>query len=118
MMKTQFALGNLSIHMLISIFVVNGKACDLMFSQFIVYALLLLDMCVCVCVCVCVFLNKLICISCMLYATFNVEWSPLKVCSISNKGTNNNKIIYSNFMGLYVLYNAQNNLYEKNSFFP
>jgi hypothetical protein len=54
----------------------------------------------------------------MLYATFNVEWSPLKVCSISNKGTNNNKIIYSNFMGLYVLYNAQNNLYEKNSFFP
>jgi hypothetical protein len=51
-MKTQFALGNLSIHMLISIFVVNGKACDLMFSQFIVYALLLLDMCVCVCVCV------------------------------------------------------------------
>jgi len=46
-----FALGNLSIHMLVSIFVVNGIACDFMFSQFVVYALLLSDMCVCVCVC-------------------------------------------------------------------
>jgi hypothetical protein len=47
-----FALRNLSIHMLVSIFVVNGKACNLMFSQFVVYALLLSNMCVHVCVCV------------------------------------------------------------------
>jgi hypothetical protein len=46
-----FALRNLSIHMLVSIFVVNGKGCDLMFSQFVVYALLLSNVCMCVCVC-------------------------------------------------------------------
>jgi len=34
-------LGNLSIHMLVSFFVNNSKACDSMFSQFVMYALLL-----------------------------------------------------------------------------
>jgi hypothetical protein len=37
-----------------------------------------------------VFLNRLICISCMLYVTFHVDWSLLKVCSLSKKGINNN----------------------------
>ncbi len=36
-----FALGNLSIHLLVSFFVANSQACDSMFSQFVVYALLL-----------------------------------------------------------------------------
>jgi len=33
------ALRNLSIHMLVPFFVANSKACDSMFSQFVVYAL-------------------------------------------------------------------------------
>ncbi len=35
------ALGNLSIHMLVSFLVANSRACDYMFSQLVVYALLL-----------------------------------------------------------------------------
>jgi len=34
------SLGNLSIHMLVSFFVVNSKAYDSIFSQFVVYALI------------------------------------------------------------------------------
>ncbi len=67
-----------------SLFVVNSRACDFMFSQFVVYALLLSKLHIND------FTNKLICISCMLYASFHVEWSPLRVCSLSNKGINNN----------------------------
>jgi hypothetical protein len=33
------ALRNLSIHMLVSFFVVNSRACDYVISQFVVYAL-------------------------------------------------------------------------------
>jgi hypothetical protein len=77
-------LGNLSIHMLVSFFVYNSRTCDSMFSQFVVYALLLSKLYINV------FFNKLICISCMLYDAFHVEWSPLKVCSLSKKGINNN----------------------------
>jgi len=77
-----------------------------LFSQFVVYALLLSKLYINV------FLNKLICISWMLYVTFHVEWSPLKVCSLSKKGTKNN-----NCVGLDVHYNAHNELYEIFSFF-
>ncbi len=35
-----------------SFLIANSKACDFMFSKFIVYTLLLLKLCVCVCVCV------------------------------------------------------------------
>jgi hypothetical protein len=77
-------LENLSIHMLVSFFVANSRACDYMFSQFVVYALLLSKLYINV------FINKLICISCMLYATIHLEWSPLRVCSLSHKGINNN----------------------------
>ncbi len=62
------------------------------------------------------FFNKLIFISYMLCATFHVEWLPLKVCSLSNKGINNNNC--SLFLGLDVCYNAHNKLYEIFSFFP
>jgi hypothetical protein len=62
-----------------SFFVVNSRACDFMFSQFVVYALLLSNLYINF------FLNKLICISCILYFAFHVEWSPLKVCSLSIK---------------------------------
>ncbi len=31
----------------------------------------------------------------MLYATFHVEWSPLKVYSLSRKGINNNTFFYN-----------------------
>ncbi len=77
-------LGNLSIHMLVSFFVANSRACDSMFSQFVVYALLLSKLYTNV------FPNTMICISCMLYAAFHVEWSPLRVCSLSKKRINNN----------------------------
>ncbi len=66
------------------IFIANSRAYDFMFSQFVVYSLLLLKLYIIF------FLNKLICISCMLYAAFHVEWSPLRVCSLSKKGINNN----------------------------
>ncbi len=39
-------LRNVFIHMLVSFFVVNSKACDFMFSQFVVYALLLSKLCI------------------------------------------------------------------------
>jgi hypothetical protein len=68
--------------MLVSFFVANSRAYDSMFSQFVVYALLLSKLCF--------FNNKLISISCMLHVAFNVEWSPLRVCSLSKKGINNN----------------------------
>jgi hypothetical protein len=78
------ALGNLSIHMLVSFFVGNSKSYDSMFSQFVVYAILLSKLYIIF------FFNKLICISCMLYDAFHVEWSHLRVCSSSKKGINNN----------------------------
>ncbi len=43
-----------------------------------------------------------------------MEWSPLKVCSLSNKMI----VLYTNFMGLYVHYNPQNELYVKKILFP
>ncbi len=39
--KPNIYIKNLSIHMLMSFFVANSRACDSMFSQFVVYALLL-----------------------------------------------------------------------------
>ncbi len=48
----------------------------------------------------------------MLYVAFDMEWSPLRVCSLSKKGINNN-----NFMGFNVHYNAHNELYDIFSFF-
>jgi hypothetical protein len=44
-----------------SFLIANSKACDFMFSKFIVYALLLLKFCLCVCVCVCVFARVCVC---------------------------------------------------------
>jgi hypothetical protein len=66
-----------------------------------------------------IFPNKLICISCILYVTFHVEWSLLGVRSLSKKGINsNNYFFYNNFLGLNVHYNAHNELYDIFSFFP
>jgi hypothetical protein len=55
--------------------------------------------------------------SCMLYVTFHVGWSPLRICSLSKKGINNNNCSYSNFLGLDVHYNAHNELNEFFSLF-
>jgi hypothetical protein len=70
--------------MLVSFFVVNSRACESMFSQFVVYALLLSNLYINA------LHNKLIYLSCMLYDTLHVEWSPLRVCSYLKKGINNN----------------------------
>jgi hypothetical protein len=70
--------------MLVSFFVANSRACDSMFFQFLCmhyYYQNYIQM---------FFFNKLIYISCMLYVAFHVEWSPLRVCSLSKKGINNN----------------------------
>ncbi len=40
------------------------------------------------------FPNKLICISCILYVTFHVEWSLLGVRSLSKKGINSNNYFF------------------------
>jgi hypothetical protein len=79
--------------MLVPLFVVNSRACDSMFSQFVVYALLLSKLHINV------FINKLIYISCMIYATFHMEWSLLRVCSMSKKGINNNNFTLLLFFG-------------------
>jgi len=73
----------------------------IMFFQFL-YALLLLKLYTNF------YINKLICNPCMLYATFHVEWPPLKVCSLSKKGINNNIVFYNGFLGFDVHYNAHN----------
>jgi hypothetical protein len=91
------ALRNLSIHMSVSFFVANSGVCDYMFSHFLCmhyYYQNYIQM---------FFINKLICISCMLYAAFHVEWSPLRVCSLSKKGINNNYYFLVIFWALMII---------------
>jgi hypothetical protein len=102
--------GNLSIHMLVSFCVANSKACDSMFSQFVVYALLSSKLCINV---------------------FLINWYVFHACYMSHSMWNGQLwkyvhyqrkewtiiiVLYNNFLGLDVHYNAHNKLYE--IFFP